>query len=69
MEIYGDGSICGRPMNGFIKETKDGTNLRIIQNYLDSGIEVDLIGIERWTNCNTKEDYNKIVSYWNWKEV
>ena len=53
----------------FYKETKDGTNLRIIQNYLDSGIEVDLIGIERWTNCNTKEDYNKIVSYWNWKEV
>lgn len=48
----------------FYNETKDGTNLRIIQNYLDEGLKVELIPFKRWTNCNTKEDYSKIVSYW-----
>lgn len=48
----------------FFAETKDGTNLRIIQNYLDAGIETELIPLKRWTNCNTKEDFRKIVSYW-----
>ena len=48
----------------FYLETKDGTNLQIIQNYLDGGVHVELIGLNRWTNCNTKEDYKKIVSYW-----
>ena len=48
----------------FYKETPDGTNLRIIQNYIDAGIRFDLIGLKRWTNCNTKADYKKIVSYW-----
>ena len=45
---------------------KDGTNLEIIQNYLDSvdynGVE--LLSIERWTNCNTREDYQMIKKYW-----
>ncbi len=49
----------------FYKETRDGTNLRIIQNYLDQGVDVDLIPLGRWTNCNTREDYKRIVSYWN----
>lgn len=48
----------------FCRKTKDGTNLQIIQNYLDSGIEVDLIGLNRWTNCNTRDDYKKIAAYW-----
>ncbi|MDD5891996.1 MAG: licC domain protein [Bacteroidales bacterium] len=48
----------------FYNETKDGTNLRIIQNYLDEGTEVELIPFKRWTNCNTKADFRKIVSYW-----
>ena len=48
----------------FYNETKDETNLRIIQNYLDEGIEVELIPLKRWTNCNTKSDFRKIVSYW-----
>lgn len=52
----------------FYRETKDGTNLRIIQNYLDSGIEVDLIGLNRWTNCNTRDDYKKIAAYWEEEE-
>ena len=48
----------------FYKESRDETNLRIIQNYLDMGVVADLISIKRWTNCNTKEDYKQIVSYW-----
>ena len=48
----------------FLTEEKNGTNLRIIQNYLDCGTEIDLIGLKRWTNCNTREDYDQIVSYW-----
>lgn len=50
--------------NKFFSETKDGTNLMIIQNYLDSGTEVNLIPLRRWTNCNTKEDFRKIMTYW-----
>lgn len=48
----------------FYRDSKWETNLKIIQNYLDSGVKVELIGIERWTNCNTKSDYKKILSYW-----
>lgn len=50
----------------FFKEDKNGTNLKIIQNYIDllKGEMFELIGLCRWTNCNTKEDYRKILSYW-----
>lgn len=48
----------------FFTETKDATNLKIVQNYLDQGVEIDLISIEHWVNCNTKEDYEKIVDRW-----
>lgn len=48
----------------FYRISKGDTNLRIIQNYLDFGVDVDLISLKRWTNCNTRDDYRKIVSYW-----
>ena len=48
----------------FFNETKDDTNLKIIQNYLDLGAEVDLVCLNRWTNCNTQDDYEKILDYW-----
>lgn len=48
----------------FINTAKADTNLRIIQNYLDAGVDVDIIPLSRWTNCNTRDDYRKIVSYW-----
>lgn len=50
--------------NAFYLKTRDDTNLRIIQNYLDAGVGVDLISLKRWTNCNTRDDYKKIMSYW-----
>lgn len=48
----------------FYENARKDTNLSIIQNYLDSGVDVNIIPLERWTNCNTREDYRKIVSYW-----
>ncbi len=50
----------------FYSEDKGGTNLKIIQNYIDTcdSDSFELIGLDRWTNCNTREDYKKILSYW-----
>ena len=48
----------------FYNETRDATNLQIIQSYLDAGVEVEVKGLSRWTNCNTKDDYRKIITYW-----
>ena len=48
----------------FFEKTVDGTNLIIIQNYLDQEVPYELIGLKRWTNCNTREDYKKITAYW-----
>lgn len=48
----------------FLRTDKSDTNLRIIQNYLDKGMSIDIIPLRRWTNCNTREDYKKIVFVW-----
>ncbi len=54
----------------FYQDNKEGTNLLIIQNYIDSkdsnGFE--LVGLKRWTNCNTRSDYRKILTYWEEEE-
>ena len=50
----------------FIEKSKDETNLALIQNYIDlcAKNDFELIRINRWTNCNTREDYKKITNYW-----
>lgn len=48
----------------FLQESKGDTNLKIIQNYLDQNVDVEVMPLSRWTNCNTRDDYRKIVSYW-----
>ncbi|MDE6639333.1 MAG: hypothetical protein K2K63_02260 [Acetatifactor sp.] len=50
----------------FYETGGDGTNLRIIQNYIDlcDTESFELIGLLRWTNCNTRGDYGKILEYW-----
>lgn len=48
----------------FYSKASEDTNLRIIQNYLDMGVKVSLVPLKRWTNCNTRSDYKKILSYW-----
>ena len=42
------------------------SNLGIIRNYVSecNSDEFELIGFERWTNCNTRSDYKKILSFW-----
>ncbi len=50
----------------FYEQDKAGTNLLIIQNYINSceSSTFELLPLERWTNCNTRADYKKILSYW-----
>ncbi|MGI5102626.1 DUF6564 domain-containing protein [Treponema vincentii] len=50
----------------FIKNSRDETNLVLIQNYIDLCIQDDfeLVGIQKWTNCNTRHDYKNISIYW-----
>ena len=48
----------------FGENAKDGTNLILIQNYLDKDVTYELIGFSRWTNCNTREDFQKITAFW-----
>lgn len=61
-----DMTILKNANTDFGKFEKDGTNLRIIQRYIDaiSADEIELIKLDRWTNCNTKNDYSKILHYW-----
>ena len=45
-----------------------GTNLRIIQRYIEKvpADSIELIKLDRWTNCNTKDDYRNILNYWRY---
>ena len=48
----------------FYTENKGATNLSIIQKYLQRVSGVKLVGLKRWTNCNTRGDYRKIKKDW-----
>lgn len=61
---FTDMGILKRANDRFYNEARADTNLRIIQNYLDEGVEIDLIPLKRWINCNTRSDYKTILSYW-----
>ena len=45
----------------------EDTNLAIIQKYFDlvDNDEIELIGLNHWVNCNTREDYKLIKEYWS----
>lgn len=50
----------------FIEKNRDGTNLFIIQEYLNNipiG-DVSVLPLKCWVNCNTREDYRLISSRW-----
>ena len=55
-----------RANDAFFLEEKCGTNLRIIQRYIDSVASeaMELHCLKRWVNCNTREDYSRIRNYW-----
>ena len=45
---------------------KDGTNLKIIQEYINRipQEKITVAGLQRWTNCNTRQDYMRIKKGW-----
>lgn len=50
----------------FMEEHIGETNLKIVQRYIDS-IDckmIELCSLIRWTNCNTREDYDRILNFW-----
>lgn len=50
----------------FAQKDPGGTNLAIIQGYIDRvpAEPLELVKLDRWVNCNTREDYRKILEYW-----
>ena len=45
----------------------EDTNLGIIQKYFDlveTIDDIEIIGLNHWVNCNTREDYKIIKNYW-----
>ena len=53
--------------DNFHENLIEDTNLGIIQKYFDlieNTDEIDIISLNRWVNCNTREDYKLIKKYW-----
>ena len=53
--------------DNFYENIIEDTNLGIIQKYfdlIDNSDEIEIIGLNRWVNCNTREDYKLIKKYW-----
>lgn len=50
----------------FFNTELEGTNLKIIQEYLNriSEENIELIGLKKWVNCNTRKDFHKIAAFW-----
>ena len=63
---FKDSQILKAANEKFFAENKGGTNLVIIQNYIDAckSDDFELAGLKTWTNCNTRDDYRKILKYW-----
>ncbi len=52
--------------NDFVKINKADTNLLIIQKYFDTREkeQIEPLHLERWINCNTREDYKRAKEFW-----
>lgn len=63
---FTDPDVLKKANDEFFSIDKGGTNLGIIQKYLDASptSEVEIIKLSEWTNCNTREDYKKIKKRW-----
>lgn len=50
----------------FVRLYREETNLSIVQRYLDEIDQetIEIVPFKCWTNCNTREDYLKIVNGW-----
>ncbi len=62
---FTDIDVLKKANEEFGKKHKEETNLKIIQDYIDryKG-KISLVNLKRWTNCNTRENYNHIKKYW-----
>lgn len=63
---FKDMGVLKKAAEDYFREEKKGTNLAIIQRYVDMTDQeaFEVLPLIRWTNCNTREDYRKILSYW-----
>ena len=53
--------------DNFYENIIEDTNLGIIQKYFDlvkNSEDIEIIGLNRWVNCNTRENYKLIKNYW-----
>lgn len=53
--------------DNFKENLIEDTNLGIIQKYFDlveNAEDIEIIGLNRWVNCNTRKDYQIIKNYW-----
>ena len=53
--------------DNFKENLIEDTNLGIIQKYFDlveNADDIEIIGLNRWVNCNTRKDYQIIKKYW-----
>ena len=63
---FSDPSALQESCDEFIIDDINGTNLNIIQKYIDRSAadKINIICLNRWINCNTREDYLKILDNW-----
>lgn len=61
---FSDMRILQEAIADFEKGDMSGTNLQIIGYYFGelSEKDISLVGFDKWTNCNTREDYRKIFN-------
>ena len=63
---FTDTKALAKANDDFFENEVEGTNLCIIQRYIDSisKDDIELIHLSRWTNCNTRNDYRNIMTNW-----
>ncbi len=63
---FNDMSLLSKVNDEFESRKEDGTNLLIVGGYFKRKKydDIELIALDRWVNCNTRDDYREILSYW-----
>lgn len=64
---FNDMELLKMANDNFKENLIEDTNLGIIQKYFDlveDTDDIEIIGLNRWVNCNTRDDYKLIKNYW-----
>ena len=64
---FNDMELLKRANDNFYENLIEDTNLGIIQKYFDlveNNNDIEIIGLDHWVNCNTRDDYKIIKNYW-----